>query len=58
MDTCHRAVCLLYETKYNLYFIFNLYLPCLTNINDGHELHILECTSFVDGTVQTVIADE
>ena len=34
--------------------IFNVYLPCLHNMSDEEEMHIVECMGFIDEIVQSI----
>jgi exonuclease III len=52
MNGCGRCVDISFSNTRGYCFIFNLYLPCISNYNDGNDTEVLECMSFIDKCVQ------
>ena len=49
-----RCVAISVQFDYCVLCIFNVYLPCLHNMSDEKEMHIVECMGFIDEIVQLI----
>ena len=50
-----RCMGIAFETKLGIFCIFNVYLPCLQNMIDVEELQVMECMSFIDESIQSLV---
>ena len=55
MDKCGRCIGISFPSKEGYCFVFNVYMPCLSQFDDDVEIEIVECMNFKDSVVQEFI---
>ena len=55
MDKCGRCIGISFLSKEGYCFVFNVYMPCLSQFDDDVEIEVVECMSFIDSVVQEFI---
>ena len=48
---CSRCKGLSFKTSEAFYFVFDVYLPCLSKFGDEPKAEVMECMSFIEDTV-------
>ena len=52
MNECGKCIGISFPSKEEYCFVFNEYMPCLSQFDDDVEIKVVECMSFIDSVVQ------